>query len=192
MKDPAQPAGHVWRRNLHAGRRPRRVSVVIRLFDRGVFTLLLGLLVGPVAGSDTGCFGAVGPGCGTAALGGTAYCRPALGSAELECLVNGASIEHDQCCATHPTAAGCRHPSPSQGVCAREKALSRERVAQGLYWTRRFDPRHRHSGTMADFSRVCAPSGSVLAAGEERWCCSLSAQPTAERGPDALIKLRCR
>jgi hypothetical protein len=154
--------------------------------------LLFGLLAAPVAGNDSGCFGAVGPGCAPAAPGGTAYCRPALGSAELECLVNGASIEHDQCCAAHPAAPGCRLPPAAQGLCAAEGALSRERVAQGLYWTRRFDPRQGHRGALAELSRVCAPSGSLLAAGEERWCCSRSAYPTAERGPDGLIKLRCR
>lgn len=146
-----------------------------------------------LAAADRHCFGAVGPGCGPPASGAAAYCRPALGSPELECLVNAASIEHDQCCAVHPEGAGCGvAPRTPSVACEREWTLSRARVAQGLYWTRRFDPDLRHSGPLAEFSRVCAPSGSVLAAGEERWCCSRNAVPTAERGPDALIKLRCR
>ena len=144
------------------------------------------LLACSAAAAAPACFGALAAGCSTAATGGAAYCR-AIGT-ELECVVHAGSIEHDTCCLQSPQGRGCGQPPEQPAQCAYEWQKAQHRTAQGLYWLRRMNPR---SGGV-DFNAYCAPSGTVLAAGDERWCCSRAASALAERDPQGVNKLRCQ
>lgn len=145
-------------------------------------------------GGNGNCFGAAGAGCGMLQPGsaGTAYCRPALGSSDVECIVHAGSIEHDSCCFRSPEGRECggRNSQPQQ--CAYEWDKSQQRTSQGLYWTRRLNPRESNTSGLVDFDKLCAPSGTVLAAGDERYCCSRASVATGEHSAGGVIKLRCR
>lgn len=153
--------------------------------------LTLLLMMSPLLGaaSDRHCFGAMGPGCGES--GGPAYCRPALASSELECIVNAGSIEHDGCCFRHPDGQGCGGRPPASSYCQYEWDKAQSRTRHGLYWTRRVNPREANTGGQVDFQNYCAPSGSVIAAGDDRYCCSRTAVAIDERDPQGANKLRC-
>lgn len=139
------------------------------------------------------CFGAAGPGCSTEASGGQAvYCRAVLGSSEVECMVHAGSLEHDSCCFEHPNGRGCGRRPEDARYCAHEWSKSQERTRHGLYWTRRLDPREANRSGLVDFDQYCAPSGTVVAAGDERYCCSRSAVALDERDLQGINRLRCR
>lgn len=158
--------------------------------------LLLCLLLGStVAQAQTAvpgaCFGAAGQGCATGGGGQPAYCKPAGG--QLECMVHAGSIEHDVCCAAHPQGQGCAAgKAGAAAYCAYEWEKSQQRTSHGLYWTRKLDPQKPNRSGIADFNALCAPTGSVIAPGDERWCCSRSASALAERDLQGVNKLRCR
>ena len=159
---------------------------------RLLFLLLLSAAASAVPAKDAPCFGAAGNGCAT--IGERAqpgYCKAQPGGREVECVVNAGSIEHDSCCATHPNGRGCAGKG-DDGSCAYEWDKSQSRTAHGLYWTRRFDPLKPNRNGVPDFNQLCAPAGSVIAAGDERWCCSRSASALAERDLQGINKLRCR
>lgn len=154
-------------------------------FHTGAAALLL--MFSSAAAGEPACFGALAAGCATtAATGGAAYCRAAGG--ELECVVHAGSIEHDACCLHSPQGRGCGHAPENPAQCAYEWQKAQHRTAQGLYWLRRMNPR----GSGVDFNAFCAPPGTVLAAGDERWCCSRAASALAERDPQGVNKLRCQ
>lgn len=161
---------------------------------RIALALLLLVVAAPVAWAGASvapehCFGATGIGCGAA--GQPAYCRPALGSGELECMVSAGSIEHDSCCFRHPGGAGCGG-QPATADCGFEWARAQQRVIQGLYWLRRVDPQQANRSGRVEFQTYCAPAGSVIAAGDERYCCNRAAVALDERDLQGSNKLRCR
>lgn len=157
-------------------------------------TLLVACLALPVVARELPasayCFGATGAGCGSA--GQPAYCRPALGSTELECMVSAGSIEHDGCCFLHPEGRACGGRSEDATQCSYEWEKAQRRVTQGLYWTRRVNPRDANTAGTVDFQKYCAPAGSVIAAGDDRYCCSRVAVALEERDTQGANKLRCR
>lgn len=142
------------------------------------------------AAPGPGCLGAVGPGCSPP--DGQAHCQRLAAGAGLECIVSAGSIEHDLCCRQHPAGRGCDGRPGDPRYCAYEWDKAQERMTHGLYWTRRFRPGASGRGTGPDFAEVCAPAGTVLAAGDERWCCSRAAAALAERDQQGVNKLRCR
>ncbi len=138
------------------------------------------------------CFGAAGEGCQTVGeRSGAGYCKALPGGSQVECVVHAASIELDVCCHSHPDSRACGGHG-ADGACAHERDRSQSRTAQGLYWTRRFDSARANRSGVADFSQLCAPAGSVIAAGDERWCCSQQSAVLAERDLQGVNKLRCR
>ncbi|TJY59967.1 hypothetical protein E4T66_12355 [Sinimarinibacterium sp. CAU 1509] len=144
------------------------------------------------------CFGATGDGCSQ--LGGpagrVAYCRPALGTSELECMVSAGSIEHDSCCFLHPQGRGCSNSAAggagNGAFCAVEWDKAQDRLRRGLYWTRRFSPQARNTSGVVDFNTVCAPAGTIVAAGDQAYCCGRQAVPTSETDLNGIQRLRCR
>lgn len=147
----------------------------------------------PEATAPLQCFGAAGKGCTTsAAAGEPVYCRPVLGSGEVECMVHAGSLEHDVCCFQHANGRGCSGGAEDPRYCGYEWDKSRQRTSQGLYWTRRLRPQDVNRSGIVDFDQYCAPSGSVIAAGDDRYCCSRAAVALAERDPLGANKLRCR
>lgn len=141
---------------------------------------------------------AAGSGCPGLAAGdcspfeGLAHCQRSAGSSGLECIVSAGSIEHDLCCQQHPAGRGCGGRSGDARHCAYEWGKAQERLTNGLYWTRRFRPGASGRSTGQGFAEVCAPSGTVVAAGDERWCCARAAVALAERDQQGVNKLRCR
>ncbi len=115
---------------------------------------------------------------------GTAgHCKP-ISAGVTECAVSGGSITHARCCERYPHGHGCADERPGQTQCSDEWTVRQQRTAQGLYWTQRFV-----AGAPAP--RLCAPAGTVVAAGEELHCCSRAATPTGETTAERQIKVRC-
>ena len=155
--------------------------------------LLLPLLLIPTwlwAAPGAACPGPTGAGCPPSE--GQAHCQRLAGGSGLECIVSAGSIEHGLCCQQHPAGRGCGGRPGDARHCAYEGELAQARVTQGLYWTRRFRAAASAPTSAQGFSEVCAPSGTVVAAGDERWCCARAATALSERDQQGVNKLRCR
>ena len=148
--------------------------------------------VAGAGGASALCFGAAGPGCATGSQGGPTFCRPQPGTPLLECMVHAGSIEHDTCCRAQPNGKGCGGKPEAPQQCSYEWAKAQDRTTRGLYWTRHLDPREANHGSQVDFDKYCAPAGTVVAAGDERHCCTRAAQAIEERDLHGGNRMRCR
>jgi len=54
------------------------------------------------------------------------------------------------------------------------------------------DPGHQQAYGLIDFAALCAPPQTVLASGDQRYCCSGGGEATGEQDAGGVIKLRCR
>jgi hypothetical protein len=152
--------------------------------------LVLLMQASPWAAPGPACSGVAGAGCSPPE--GQFRCQRLAGSSGLECIVSAGSIEHDLCCQQHPAGRGCGGRPGDARHCEYEWGKAQERLTNGLYWTRRFLSAERGRSTAQGFAEVCAPPGTVVAAGDERWCCARSAIALAERDQQGVNKLRCR
>ena len=116
------------------------------------------------------CFGALGQQCGAIpTIGITAACSGNL------CLVNGGSWQHDECCAVHHGGDKCGGPETflgNDGFCRSEFGHALGHFVQGLNWHREVNVGASNRTGKVVAADYCAPSGTVVAARDARYCCA--------------------
>jgi len=123
------------------------------------------------------CFGAAGMRCGDE-FGQTGTCDPITRM----CTVNVGSWKHDECCVRNPEGGMCGlNPaapigpggiSSSSTVCQADFNTAVARLATPMSWARRIDFARVNTTGTVEHSAYCAPPGTLMAEGEERYCCT--------------------
>ena len=154
----------------------RRRETPRRRFRATHYLLLLALVASPSAqpvGARSPCaleycFGAVGIGC----------CGiPGIRSADVwgcegsRCVVNAGSWDHDECCWQHGRD-GTMCGVLVGPACNAEWDRAVHRTLHRLSWMRVVDRTHRETDGRVDRSQLCAPSGTIVARGDEGKCCA--------------------
>lgn len=134
------------------------------------------------------CLGAAGMRCNDEA-GQLGTCNPLTQS----CTINVGSWKHDECCVRNPDGGMCGlNPaapigpgglSSSSTVCQAEFNMAASRLLTPFSWSRRIDFARVNTSGIVEQAAYCAPAGTFMAEGEERFCCSgrVRTLATAER-----------
>lgn len=93
------------------------------------------------------------------------------------CHINAGSWLHDECCAMTANGSWCSTQSlvvdPTSTVpCNAEWNLAMDRTARGLSWIRFVDQCRVDRDGLVDFAEYCAPGGTIVGQGDDRFCCS--------------------
>lgn len=123
------------------------------------------------------CLGAAGMRCGDE-LGQAGTCLPGVQT----CTINVGSWKHDECCVRNPTGGMCGlNPaapvgpggiSSSSTVCQAEFNMAVARLLTPFSWTRHVDFARVNTTGTVEHALYCAPVGTLMAEGEERFCCT--------------------
>ena len=123
------------------------------------------------------CFGAAAMQCGDQP-GQAGTCIPGI----QVCTINVGSWKHDECCIANPQGGVCGlNPaapagpggfSSSSTVCQAEFNMAATRLLTPLSWQRHIDFARVNTTGIVEHAAYCAPPATLMAEGEERYCCT--------------------
>jgi hypothetical protein len=93
------------------------------------------------------------------------------------CHINSGSWLHDECCAMTTGGTWCSTQNTtldpnSTAPCTAQWNRAVDRTARGLSWIRNVDRCRVDGDGMVDFNEYCAPGGTIVGVGDDRFCCS--------------------